>query len=61
MNYQKLTHQLQTIERSKSWLARKINVSASLLSLMMQDKRTFQENHKMKICDVLEKDYQELF
>jgi len=46
MNYQKLLIELQHLERSKSWLARKINISPSLLSLMMQNKRTFQESHK---------------
>ena len=61
MKYQKLSNELSRIERSKSWLARKINISKPLLSLMMQEKRTFQENHKHKICSVLNKQYQDLF
>lgn len=61
MKVDKLIQELEKLERSKSWLARKINISPSLLSLMMQGKRTFQESHKAKICSVLNKQYQELF
>ena len=52
---------LEQDERSKAWLARKIKVSPSLLSLMLDGKRTFQETYKNRICSVLNKEYSELF
>lgn len=61
MNLDKLIKYLEQEERSKAWLARKINVSPSLMSLMIDGKRTFQETYKNKICSVLNKEYSELF
>ena len=59
--YNKLINELELQERSKSWLARKIQVSPTLLTLMMQNKRTFQETYKTKICAVLNKNRKDLF
>ena len=59
--YKKLIKELEFQERSKSWLARKIDISPTLLTLMMQSKRTFQEPYKNRICKVLQKTRTELF
>tara|TARA_R100001510_G_C7656816_1_gene217299 strand:+ start:8490 stop:8675 length:186 start_codon:yes stop_codon:yes gene_type:complete len=61
MKFKKILQLLEKDERSKAWLARKINVSPSLLSLMLQEKRTFQETYKNRICDVLNQEYGDLF
>lgn len=61
MKIDKILQLLEKDERSKAWLARKINVSPSLLSLMFQGKRTFQETYKNRICDVLNQEYSDLF
>lgn len=61
MKFNKIINILEQEERSKAWLARKIKVSPSLLVLMLQGKRTFQETYKNKICQVFNMDYNELF
>jgi|TARA_R100000734_G_C3214670_1_gene28479 DNA-binding XRE family transcriptional regulator len=61
MKFNKIINILEQEERSKAWLARKIKVSPSLLVLMLQGKRTFQETYKNKICQVFNMDYKELF
>ena len=61
MKNNKIVQELEQEERSRAWLARKIKVSASLLTLMLQGKRTFQETYKNRICSVLNKQYTELF
>jgi len=61
MKFNKILQVLENDERSKAWLARKIKVSPSLLTLMLQGKRTFQETYKNRICSVLKQEYSELF
>jgi DNA-binding transcriptional regulator YdaS (Cro superfamily) len=59
--FQPLETWLKENERSKSWLARKINVSPSLMNLMIAGKRTMSEYHKSNICYVTEMPADELF
>tara|TARA_R100000231_G_scaffold137837_3_gene114929 strand:+ start:129 stop:317 length:189 start_codon:yes stop_codon:yes gene_type:complete len=61
MKFNKIINILEQEERSKAWLARKIKVSPSLMSLMIDGKRTFQETYKNRVCQVLNKEYSELF
>ena len=60
-NFQPLKFWLQENERSKSWLARKINVSPSLMNLMIAGKRTMSEYHKNNICYITDIPADELF
>ena len=59
--FQPLVTWLQENERSKSWLARHIQVSPSLMNLMLSGKRTMSEYHKNSICYVTEMQSDELF
>jgi len=59
--FQPLVTWLQENERSKSWLARHIQVSPSLMNLMLSGKRTMSEYHKNNICYVTEMKLDELF
>ena len=59
--FQPLITWLKENERSKSWLARKIQVSPSLMNLMLSGKRTMSEYHKNNICYVTEMKPDELF
>ena len=60
MEYENSTHNMRTLQQlmmeynlSVRMLARYINCSASLLSLMMNGKRTFKLKHKDNIVKVL--------
>ena len=59
--FQPLEFWLKENERSKSWLARKIDVSPSLMNLMIAGKRTMSEYHKTNICYVTDVPADELF
>ena len=59
--FQPLVTWLKENERSKSWLARHIDVSPSLMNLMLSGKRNMSEYHKNNICYVTEMKPDELF
>ena len=49
IKFESLITWLKDNERSKSWLARQIQVSPSLINLMLSGKRTMSEYHKNNI------------
>ena len=59
--FQPLVTWLKENERSKSWLARHIDVSPSLMNLMLSGKRTMSEYHKNNISYVTEMSIDALF
>jgi lambda repressor-like predicted transcriptional regulator len=59
--YQKLLNYLREEQLSLRYLSSSINISPSLLSLMMHGKRTFQERHKIKIVNFLGIPRKEIF
>ena len=61
IKFESLVTWLKDNERSKSWLARHIQVSPSLMNLMLSGKRTMSEYHKNNICFVIEMKPDELF
>ena len=61
IKFESLVTWLKDNERSKSWLARQIQVSPSLMNLMLSGKRTMSEYHKSNICLVTEMKPDELF
>jgi len=61
IKFESLVTWLKDNERSKSWLARQIQVSPSLMNLMLSGKRTMSEYHKNNICLVTEMKPDELF
>ena len=61
IKFEPLITWLKDNERSKSWLARHIQVSPSLMNLMLSGKRTMSEYHKNNICLVTEMKPDELF
>lgn len=48
-------------ERSKSWLARQIGVSNTLMHMMLHGKRAMADKYRVRISSALDRDYQELF
>jgi|TARA_R100000789_G_C2994763_1_gene147124 plasmid maintenance system antidote protein VapI len=58
---QKVLNKLSEIERTPSWLARKIRVSPSLMTLMIQDKRGVTQDNKQKMALVLHASVNDLF
>jgi|19_taG_2_1085344.scaffolds.fasta_scaffold12351_1 plasmid maintenance system antidote protein VapI len=52
---------LKEEERSKSWLAKKLGISHSLLHLMLNGKRTFQSHYKINIAHIFNATPQEFY
>tara|TARA_Y100001951_G_C11278117_1_gene263340 strand:+ start:1342 stop:1551 length:210 start_codon:yes stop_codon:yes gene_type:complete len=48
-------------ERSKSWLARKVGVSNTLMHMMLHGQRSMAERYRVKISNALNRDYHDLF
>ena len=57
----KVLQVLSEEERSKSWLARQIGVSNTLMHMMLHGKRAMSDKYRVRISSALDRDYQELF
>ena len=58
---ERVLQKLSEIERNQSWLARKIGVSPSLITLMIQGKKEITQDKKQKIALVLHVSVNDLF